>query len=258
MADTIFDSTLDEWTGQRGNVIRQTLAKPYVEFLLAANVSQQSCLVERSFRHDGAVIHGSAEWRFPAGFTWDKAAGYSASSEHKLFILNTDRGVGRMLLNLRGEGVSPVLQVHFERLEGAGGISQYLQTQWPPDGQWHRLEFEITRLGGTRGQFRAWLDNRQVADITGGVGNEPWNGIQVGAFSNQGSRIAQVFGMRACQLRTAARPPGGIVVPTPPDNTDLELIAADVDDLARRTRDNLSDLERLAQRLRGLKMSVSD
>lgn len=182
---------------------------------LSGGSPQQSVLWERNFRHDGS-FYMAAWYRFPVGYTWDPAPGAN-STEHKMFIVNVGDSVGRILVNLRGGGTSPTLQMHFERLENRGGISQYTQTRWPADGQWHFLEMLVDRRSGTSARAQLWLDGRSALDATGAVCGSPCSpivGVQMGAFVNQGASRTQTFFLDDAVL-ASSRQTSVVVTPTP-------------------------------------------
>lgn len=199
---------------------------------LRANVVQQSVLWGKGLNHGGPQFYTGAWYRFPAGYSWNAAPGWvdpetgqPRSTEHKMFIINVGDNVGRVLVNLRGNGNSPTLQTHFERLEGRGGISKFSQTRWPTDGGWHHLEVLIDRVSGTNGRARIWLDGNPVLDERGAVCGSPCSpvvDVAIGAFVNQGADRRETFLVDDVVLAgslpptTSVRPPGGGGDVTPP------------------------------------------
>lgn len=184
---------------------------------------QQSIYWAKQVTHSGETFRASAWWKFPRGFSWDPG-GQPWGLEHKMMIINTADGVGRVLLNLRGGGESPEIAVHFERLEpygdAPGPVSKRSGVRWPADGQWHQFEIEITRRSGM-GRAQVWLDGRSVIDEAGRVCGSPCapiRDLQFGAFSNQGAPRAQTFylddALVSSVSRVAVLPP--LPVPQPP------------------------------------------
>ncbi len=220
---------------------------------------QQSGLWETPRFHSPRDLYLAANFRFPRDFTWANPA-YRETLEHKLLIGDTanERGQGRLLVNLRGSGSAPHLQAYVQGFDtqGFGGYGRIMVepiAPWPLDGLWHRLEAWLTRDESGVGRLRIWLDDRVVCDATGSAGTAPFIDAQFGAYVNQGSARPQFFDVGdliAADVRTPF-----IVVPVPPDRpptppSDREALARDIDDLVRRTQDNVNDLVAIAKRLR--------
>lgn len=215
---------------------------PCVRFSLTGGRTQQSVFVEKTFNYNDSILYLSAWWRFPLGFSFTGAQG-TDSTEHKLFAVFTSDGVGRVLVNLRGSGTSPVLQTHLERLDPyPPGVSQWSSTPWPPDGLWHRVEVELLRDPSV-GRIRVWLDGRLVIDQSGrtcGPDRSPVTAVQVGAYSNQGSNVNQFFFVDDVTIGTEPRSVvvTPVPVPTPPPTFDpppaLEILLQLNLDLAER------------------------
>lgn len=162
---------------------------------MQAGVPQQSVFWERNFRTDKVDYFMSAWFKFPKDYSWNPAPGAN-STEHKLFIVNVGNDIGRILLNLRGGGTTPTIQIHFERLESFGGVSQYTETRWPNDGQWHKLSLYVERKSGRDSKVITSLDENEILNVKGATCGAPCSpvvGVQIGAFVNQGSTRVQTF-----------------------------------------------------------------
>lgn len=207
-----------------------------VEMLLADRQNQQTVWLPRTLPNPQfGTFWCRAAFRFPVGFDWTSPPGVNAwGHEHKLFIVNTQDGVGRVLVNLRGSGKSPVLAVHFERVDpylwkdsenqhayGPGsGISNHSSTHWPTDGQWHAVAIGIERSGRDTDRVRLFLDGREIMNVTGRTSGPNPSGITqyiVGAFYNQGSTGNQKF--YVTDIRDGQAEDVVVDFPdTPPDN----------------------------------------
>lgn len=235
-AQTIFTDGFESgneraWTAAAGNRAIATGACHTGRFCgeqkMAAGRDQQMVLWERAFTHDGDTFYFSGWWRFPEGFTFDPG-GQPWGYEHKLLIVNTANDVGRILLNLRGGGSRPEVAVHIERLEGLGqGVSKRSDVQLAPGGGWQHFELEVQRRSGTANRVRAWLNGELAVDETGRVCGTPCSpivGVQVGAFSNQGTPRAQSFFLDDILVSGSSRggAPEPEPEPTPTPTVDVE------------------------------------
>jgi hypothetical protein len=225
-----------------------------VSFTLSA-AAQQSCFLEYAVRESGREFYSAATWHFPAGYTFDAAEGYGSgpgqSFEHKLFCVFTADAVGRILVKLRGRGLTPRLSIYFEHLDDR----EYEGAPWPADGLPHRVEFLVERTGSAQDRVQVWLDGRPVIDVrarTCGKTPSPTTAVQVGAYRNQSAPRVQEMRVMGPIVIGDRRPGEQIVVPpvTPAPPTpvpvppsqyelaalDLEKMAANASDLARRVR----------------------
>lgn len=200
------------------------------EMRMVGGRDQQSVYWAKNTSHAGESFYVGAWWRFPVGFSWDPG-GQPWGLEHKMMIINTGNDVGRVLLNLRGDGLSPEIAVHLERLDSlGGGISKRSGVRWPADGAWHHFEIELTRRAGTAGRVQVWLDGARVIDETGrvcGTPCSPIRDVQLGAFSNQGAPRAQSFFLDDARITGAPRtstplPPS----PAPPTQPVVDRVKA--------------------------------
>ncbi len=223
-----FENNSIGWTAFKGQATYPTIdchSSRCGQMTLRAGITQQSVFWEKSLNYSGQFFYAAAWFKFPVGYSWDPAPGFN-STEHKLFIVNTVDSVGRILLNLRGGGLSPELQIHFERLDNSGGISNFTGTHWPADGKWHYLELLVKRQSGDAGGAAVYLDGRNIFEKFGAVCGypcSPVNGIQVGAFVNQGATKAQSFFVDDVILATGRQYDPVITVPpvvVAPNNTE--------------------------------------
>lgn len=245
-----FESGLSAWTAWRSDnapgkqppvVSAGCHVGSCVRFDLRGGAPQQSVLVERSLQLGGPALYASFWLRFPLGYSWDPAPGYTGT-EHKLLLVSVADGVGRILLNLRGGGATPELAVFFEQLENSGGVNVRGPATWPADGLWHQLELVVGRTSSATDRVQLRLDGRTVIDTTGrtcGSPCAPVVGVQVGAFVNQGARVAQSFYLDDVVIGDAGSPPPP---PPPPDRT-----AAALDAIARAA----AELQRAVDALEG-------
>lgn len=204
-----------------------------IQMTLPGGGNNQGIFLEKDVVPDyaGQTFYMEGFFRFPAGYTWDPS-GAPLGLEHKMFIINTVSNVGRVLVNLRGGGNTPTLQVHAESLESLGnGISKYSTVKWPADDRYHRLGVELTRVPGTSARLRLWLDNTLALDETGrlcGSSCSPIRDVWVGAYSNQGAPVTQRFYMDDVVLSASPREAvtAPVVTPPPPTTARVEALEA--------------------------------
>ncbi len=212
-----------------------------VRFTVAGGRTQQSALIEKQ-ASAGGTVYVRARFKFPQGYTWDSPDA-AQSTEHKLVIVNRGgNNTGRVLLNLRGGGTTPVLQLHFERLSEPADRG-FTDVAWPADGQWHLLELLVEP-----GRGRVWLDGRLATDqsrATCGSPCESVRDVQVGAYVNQGAVRTQRFLIDDVAIATgrgaASTPPAN--PPPPAEGPDLVLLRAKLAEAAEALADALDELE---------------
>lgn len=223
---------------------------------LTGGRDQQSIYWAKAVSYGGETFRASAWWRFPKGFSWNPG-GQPWGLEHKMMIINTTNDVGRVLLNLRGDGESPEIAVHLERLDPYGpgqGISAKSGVRWPPDGAWHHFEIELQRRSGNQGRVQVWLDDRRVIDVTGRVCGSPCAAVRdvwFGAFSNQGAPRTQTFYLDDALIAATSKgpattpttPPQPPVPPSPTPDVQKALEA-----IARAQKELESALQALSKR----------
>lgn len=222
--------------GREGNAI---------EFLLKGRKNQQTVHVYRTLPNLTGTFYVAARFQFPQGFNWTTPPGIdSYANEHKLFIIDTENSVGRILVNLRGGGLSPQLAVHTEKTGpylwkdsenqhayGPGsGISNWSDVRWPADGQWHDLEVEVERTGRGSDRVRLWLDGKIAMDVIGrtcGESPSPIISYKVGAFFNGAPPNDTRF--RVTDIRDDVTQPIPPVVVVPPAKPDVAAALAQLD-----------------------------
>lgn len=230
---------------------------------MRVDVEQQSCFLRRNIGKHYGPVYASEVIRVPEGYDW-------SDWEHKLLILHPDvdgMGVsfpGRVLVNLRGGGLSPTVQVHIEKLEQLGdGISEFTSARWPADGLPHQLEVYLERTGGVYDRMVIWLDGQIILDKRGRTcAPQPAaiTGADFGAYANKGPRRAP-NGAYIDILRPAIisdrREIGILPLPVPPVTpvptpATYETLATRAQDLARRSQDAYNDLTAMAAQILAL------
>ncbi len=213
-----------------------------VRFTMAGGRTQQSALIEKQVTGAGGTVYVRARFKFAQGHTWDTPDS-EQSTEHKLIIVNRGgNNTGRVLLNLRGGGTAPVLQLHFERLSEPADRG-FTDVQWPADGQWHLVELLVEP-----GRGRVWLDGRLATDQSRATCGSPCAAVetvQVGAYVNQGAVRTQRFLLDDLAIATgrgaASTPP--VNPPPPAEGPDLVLLRAKLAEAAEALADALDELE---------------
>jgi hypothetical protein len=169
---------------------------------LAGGVAQQSPFWSKDFSYSGQVLYVSMMRMFPTAYSWSGESSENArfNWHHKMIIIDTADNIGRFHLNLSAGSTadltSPFFRPEFESVQ-APLINQWTDVRWPADGQWHQVEFEITRRPGAgNGRLRLWLDGALVFDKAGstcGASCSPIVRAKVGAYVNQGADVTKTF-----------------------------------------------------------------
>jgi len=222
---------------------------------LIGGVAQASPYWSKAITYTGDVLYVS-QWRlFPAGYSWSGTPAENARNNlhHKMVILDTADNVGRFHLNLSAAGpsdvLSPQFRPEFESLTGPTP-NGWLPKRWPTDGQWHRLEIEITRIPGS-GRLRLWLDGELFLDKPGttcGAVRSPIVRAKIGAYVNQGAADTETFWVGKVKLYAGTREQAlaaELPPPPPPPPTRRQRLTAALEALgiARTELDALLAME---------------